>query len=109
MAATTQHTCATVPEQTGRNKNDGHVVHQEGKSRGPTFGPSWRRLWQHLTGSVRVDMYAEIELLLLTFCTGIQVSRALPYRKRIADSKSFRMPPRSQTITALRPTRQETR
>ncbi|KAI7372155.1 hypothetical protein KC354_g152 [Hortaea werneckii] len=95
MAATTQHTCATVPEQTGRNKNDGHVVHQEGKSRDPTFGPSWQRLWQHLTGSVRVDMYAEIELLLLTFCTGIQVSRAL-------------MPPRSQTIIALRPTRQET-
>lgn len=108
MAGTTQHACATVQQQTGRNKNDGQVLHEEGRSRSATFGPSWQRLWQHLTGSVRVDMYAEIELLLLTFCTGIQVSAALSYRKRMADSEASRMPPRSQTIIASRPTRQAT-
>lgn len=37
-----------------------------------TTNTSSSRLWKHLTADVRPSCLAEVELLLLTFCTGLQ-------------------------------------
>ncbi len=75
MATTTsQKTARDALSPTQAKANTPATPRNESPSSKSTFG----RLRQHLSSPIRVNIFAEIELLILTFCTGIQDATTFP-------------------------------
>ncbi|KAK5452142.1 hypothetical protein LTS15_007206 [Exophiala xenobiotica] len=77
MATTTSQKTAQdafSPMTQAELNNRATTPHNKSPSSKSTFG----RLRRHLSSPIRVNIFAEIELLILTFCTGIQDATTFP-------------------------------
>merc|ERR1712000_321534 len=75
MATTTsQKTARDALSPTQAKANTPATPRNESPSSKSTFG----RLRQHLSSPIRVNIFSEIQLLILTFCTGIQDATTFP-------------------------------
>ena len=72
------HTSSSVPSaESPRGEKpeivDGGVISSESSESLPPARMSKRsRLWRHLTSEVEPSFLVEVELIILTFCTGLQ-------------------------------------